>query len=397
MAAIRAAQLRKKVILLERNNSIGKKILMTGKGRCNITNSADIDVFLEKFGKQGKFFRSAFFAFSNQDLMNFFQSNGLELKIERQGRVFPVTDKATSVVRVISEALSANGVELADNKRVSDIKPGNGSFEIITEGREKIICKKVVLATGGLSYKATGSTGDGLRIAGKFGHKITPASPGLVPLVAKEAWLKELQGLALENIRITFKYGKSKIVSEIGELMFTHFGVSGPLVLDLSGKISILLAEHKDIGLFIDLKPGLEPEQLESKLLHKFQTKGNIHLKNLFKDILPQRLIAVFLNIAGIDPDRKTNQITSDQRRVIINLLKGLPLTITGTLLIEEAMVTGGGVSTEEIDPRTMESRLVPGLYFAGEVIDGAASSGGYNLQQAFSTGYLAGESAANA
>ena len=210
MAAIRAAQLRKKVILLERNNSIGKKILMTGKGRCNITNSADIDVFLEKFGKQGKFFRSAFFAFSNQDLMNFFQSNGLELKIERQGRVFPVTDKATSVVRVISEALSANGVELADNKRVSDIKPGNGSFEIITEGREKIICKKVVLATGGLSYKATGSTGDGLRIAGKFGHKITPASPGLVPLVAKEAWLKELQGLALENIRITFNTEKAK-------------------------------------------------------------------------------------------------------------------------------------------------------------------------------------------
>jgi hypothetical protein len=282
--------------------------------------------------------------------------------------------------------------------RITEIKPKLGSFVLSMEGSDNITAKKIVLATGGASYKATGSTGDGYNIARSLGHAIIPLKPGLVPLTTKELWIKHLQGVALENIRITFEYGdKKKIVSEIGELMFTHFGVSGPLVLDLSGEIVSILEEYKEIRLFIDLKPGLKFEQLESKFLHKFKVKGNVQLKNLMKDILPQKLIPAFLNVLDLKWEIKTNQVTQEQRRAIIQTLKAFPLTINGSLPLEEAMVTGGGVSTKEINPRTMESKLVPGLYFAGEIIDGAASSGGYNLQQAFSTGYLAGDSAANA
>ena len=222
-----------------------------------------------------------------------------------------------------------------------------------------------------------------------------PLSPGLVPLTVKEPWIKELQGLALEHIKITFEYGSKRLSSDVGELMFTHFGVSGPLVLDLSGKIMDILKEHKEVRLLIDLKPGLKDEQLESKLLHKFKIKGNIILKNLMKDLLPQRLVDRFLKLLYIGDGLKTNQITQEERRRIVANLKAFPLTITGSLPIEEAMVTAGGVTVKEIDPRTMESRIVPGLYFAGEIIEGAAASGGYNLQQAFSTGYLAGEKAA--
>lgn len=398
MAAIRAGQLGKKVVLVERNDAIGKKILITGKGRCNVTNIAPVDVFIEKFGKQGQFFRTAFFKFFNLDIIDFFGSKGLELKTERQGRVFPVTDKAASIIEVLKQYLAENNVTIIYNARLKWIKPKGESFILEMDGSDGISAKKVVLATGGASYKATGSAGDGYNIAYVLGHTIVPLKPGLVPLTTKEPWIRDLQGVALENIRITFEYGnKKKIVSEIGELMFTHFGVSGPLVLDLSGEVISILQEHKEVKLFIDLKPGLKTEQLESKLLHKFKVKGNVQLKNLLKDMLTQRLIPAFLNVLDLKWEMKTNQVTQEQRRAIIQTLKAFPLTITGSLPLEEAMVTGGGVSTKEINPRTMESKIVPGLYFAGEVIDGAASSGGYNLQQAFSTGYLAGESAASA
>ncbi len=397
MAAIRAGGLGKRVALLERNNSIGKKILLTGKGRCNITNAAPIETFIEKFGRQGKFFRTAFFKFFNQDVIDFFAAKGLELKIERQGRVFPITDRAVSVVDVLNVYLKEAGVDILYNAHVKKITPEDGAFVLNLEDGSQITAEKVILATGGASYKATGSTGEGYDIARTLGHTIIPLRPGLVPLKTKEQWVRDLQGLALENIRITFACGKKRICSEVGELMFAHFGVSGPLVLDLSGDIVLLLEGHGEVKLLIDLKPGLREEQLESKLIHKFKVKGNVQINSLMKDLLPQRLIPVFLKILDLRPAMKTNQVTQGHRREIVKTLKALPLTIIGALAIEEAMVTAGGVSTSQIDPRTMESKIVPGLYFAGEIIDGAASSGGYNLQQAFSTGYLAGESAGHA
>ena len=395
MAAITAAGLGKKVVLVERNDSLGKKIMITGKGRCNITNAASIDIFIKKFNPGGEFFRSAFFAFSGDDLMEFFRSKGLELKAERQGRVFPADDKAGSVIRVLEECLKENNVETIYGKRITSIKHKSGRFILDSDDAFGIEADRVIIATGGSSYKATGSTGDGFDIARQLGHKVAPLKPALVPLKTKEPWVKDLQGLALENIRIIIHCGNKKIRSAVGELMFTHFGVSGPLVLDMSGDIVSALEEHKEIKMEIDLKPGLRKEQIESKLLNKLAFKGNIQIKNLMQDILPKRLIAVFLSLLNIKPEKRTNQIAKQERSAIIDTLKAFPLIITGSLPIEEAMVTGGGVSKTELNPRTMESKLIPGLYFAGEIIEGAAPSGGYNLQQAFSTGYLAGMKAA--
>jgi predicted Rossmann fold flavoprotein len=397
MAAIRAAELGRKVVLIERNESLGKKILITGKGRCNITNVASIDDFMAKFGRSGQFLRQAFQAFFNDEVIEFFKSRGLETKTERQGRVFPVTDKARSVVEVLEKSLKDNKVEILFNTRLSGVSKTGDGFLLLSDNGQSIKAAHVIIATGGASYRATGSTGDGFDMAEKLGHKIIELKPGLVPLTTKEKWVKDLQGIALENIRITFTCGKKKIISEIGELMFTHFGVSGPLVIDLSADVIQLLSEYGEVKLAIDLKPGMRDEQLEASILHKFKVKGEVQMKNLMKDMLPNRMVEVFLKVIGVSRDKETNQITQDDRRRILRGLKGLELTINGSLPIEEAMVTGGGVSTKEIDPRSMQSRVVPGLYFAGEVIEGSAASGGYNLQQAFSTGYLAGESAANA
>jgi len=397
MAAIRAGQSGKDIILIERNRDIGRKILHTGKGRCNVTNIADIDTFIERFGKQGRFLRSAFFIFCNRDLIHFFEAKGLGMNIERQGRVFPSTNKASSVVRVLKEYLSDNKVEVLYNARLSSLGRRDGFFQLNIKGCDKIYAKRVVMALGGASYRATGSSGDGFRIAESLGHTVVPLKPALVPLKIKEPWVKQLQGLSLENVRISFKYGSKRVTSDIGEFIFTHFGISGPLVLDLSGAIVSLMRDHKEIPLFVDLKPGLEPKQIERRLLNEFGAKKTSKIKNVMKGLLPQKLIPIFIHISGLTPEKEVNQVTREERDAIKNLLKAFPLTATGSLPIEEAMVTGGGISTKEIDPRTMESKIVPGLYFAGEMINGCASSGGYNLQQAFSTGYLAGEKAANA
>ena len=401
MAAIRAAQLGRSVALIERNDSIGRKILITGKGRCNLTNTAPVDVFIKNFGRQGEFLRSAFFLFFNDDLVEFFRAAGLETKVERQGRVFPVTDSARSVVDVLKKRLAENGIEVLYGARLTGIRKAGDHFQLALEGRGDVRAKRVILATGGASYKATGSTGDSFTIAETLGHKVVPLTPALVPLKTKEKWVKDLQGLGLENIRLTFECGRKKAISETGELMFAHFGVSGPLVLDLSAKVLTMMDERQkrnepvEANLFIDLKPGLSAEQMEMRILKDFKAKGKTQFKNVMKGYLPQRLIEVFITLSGIDAGKEVNQITLKERRSIIGLFKAFPLTITGSLPLEEAMVTGGGVSTSQIDPRTMESRVVPGLYFAGEMIDGCAASGGYNLQQAFSTGYLAGEKAA--
>lgn len=398
MAAIRAGQLNRKIILVEKNESVGKKILITGKGRCNITNSAKIDIFIEKFGKSGQFLRTALSHFSNEDLIEFFKFKGLELKIERQGRVFPATDSAHSITNVLVEYLKENKVEIRYKHRIKDIRREKNYFILDTGNDSAIIAKKIILATGGASYKDTGSSGEGFQIARSLGHTISPLRPGLVPLRTKEEWVKELQGLTLKNVRALFVAGKKrKISSEVGEILLTHFGVSGPLILDLSNDIVSLLDEHKEVNLFIDLKPGIKAEEMENKLLREFKEHGGKEIKNMLSGLLPLRLVPIVIKLAGIAVNKKVNQVSKDERQSLAGILKALPLTIIGALPIEDAMVTYGGVSKNEINPRTMESKIVSGLYFAGEMIESGAPSGGYNLQQAFSTGYLAGESASHA
>lgn len=395
MAAIRAGQLGKNVMLIERNDTVGKKLKITGSSRCNITNTASLDTFMENFGRKGAFFRSAFAVFSNKRLMTLFNSKGLKFKIEENGRVFPITDKSRSVIKVLKEYLSENKVKINYNTRLVRIKKKEGYFSLDLGNDNYMATKKVILATGGVSYTATGSTGDGFDVAQKLGHKITPLRAGIVPLKAKEAWVKDLQGISLENVCLTFKYGKRKLVSDNGNMIFTHFGISGPLVLDLSSQIVSILEKNEIVNLFVDLKPEIGIQELEEKLISEFENRSKTEFKNLMKLFVPNRMIPVFTELSSMDPKKKANQIKKGERNKIVNLLKAFPLTITGSLSIEKAMVTCGGISRKEIDPQTMESKIVDGIYFAGEIIDFCAPSGGYNLQEAFSTGYLAGEMAA--
>jgi len=396
MAAIRAGALKKRTVLIERNDVVGKKIMLTGNRRCNITNTAGAEELIEAFGKQGRFLRTAFWAFSNSDLIKFFKANGLTMKVEERGRVLPSVGGANSVVRVLEGCLTKSKVMLMRGGRLTDINKKNDFFQLSIANKKKISAKKVILATGGVSYKSTGSSGDGFCFAKKLGHSIVPLSPALVPLKVKETWIKHLQGLSLSGVRISF-FADRKIISDKGEIIFTHFGISGPLILDLSGRIVLAHKERGEIPLFIDLEPDSSTKQIKDRLLKEFSAARKSQLKNLMKKILPRRLVPVFLNIAGVAPEKVTSRVSRGERHEIISLLKALPLTIIGSLPIEEAMVTNGGVSLKEINPRTMESKVVAGLYFAGEVVDTCAVSGGYNLQQAFSTGYLAGESAAYA
>lgn len=397
MAAIRAAQLGKDVILLERNRSIGRKIMITGKGRCNLTNSAGMDEFMAKFGKNGQFLRSAFYAFFNEDLMDFFRKNGLGVKVERQGRVFPSDDRSASVVKVLEKSLLDNKIPVMLEARVMSILNDGGMFSLRLDGGAEVMARKLILATGGASYKATGSSGDGFHLAKLLGHKFNPLRPGLVPLKTREKLAADMQGLTLKNIKITFECDGKKIASEVGELLFTHFGVSGPLVLDLSAQVVALLDTRKPVYVSIDLKPGLTAEQVDNRILRDIGEHGSISINTMLKEMLPVKMVPVFARMLKLDTAKRINQLTAAERRGVAGLMKSFVLTITEPLPLEEAMVTCGGIPVKDIDPRTMRSRIVPGLYFAGEIIDASASSGGYNLQQAFSTGYLAGESAANA
>jgi len=349
-----------------------------------------------RFALYGGFYRHAFARFSSGDLSRFFSGAGLSLKTERQGRIFPVTDKASSVNEVLEKEMRAAGVNVYFNARVISVTKSKESFKLTVEGIDRdIYARNVIVATGGCSYTGTGSTGDGFLFARSFGHDIEDLFPALVPLTVKEEWVKTLQGLTLKNVRIAFDCIKKKIVSGIGECMFTHFGISGPLVLDLSGEILPYVIKNGSVNAYIDVKPGLSQEQLEGKFLKEFVTKGNMDLKNYLDTILPRRLAVIFPEIAGILPGKKLNQITRPERKALAVFLKKLSFTIDGSLPLNRAMVTAGGVSIKQIDAKSMESKKVFGLYFAGEVIAGHAPSGGYNLQQAFSTGYLAGENAA--
>ena len=396
MAAIRAGHFSQNVTLIEKNPILGKKLLLSGKGRCNLTNACDLDSFLRRFSKNGEFLRDAFKKFFNKSLMQFFEDRGLKLKIERQLRVFPASDSSGSILGILKKELEKNRVKILYKTPVRDVIVQEDKVKGVLLSNNRIIeAEKIILATGGVSYAFTGSNGEGLEIARKLGHAVNPLKPGLVPLQIKQKYPKLLEGLTLKNIRLRFCYEKGRIASEMGELLFTDFGISGPLVLSLSARIVDWLWLNRKVYVEIDLKPALSKEQLNNRLLREFSANSKRTIKNTLKHLLPQRLVDIFLEIAKIYPDKKVSQITQRERESIVSLFKALRLDIVGSRPIEEAMVTRGGVSLKDIDPRSMESRCIKGLYLAGEMIDVDADTGGFNLQAAFSTGYLAGESAA--
>ncbi|MDP2927414.1 MAG: NAD(P)/FAD-dependent oxidoreductase [Candidatus Omnitrophota bacterium] len=396
MAAIRAQVLGQEVILLEKKSTLGNKLLLSGKGRCNLTNTEDLPNFLKRFSKNGDFLRDAFKKFFNQELISFFEQRGLKLKIERQLRVFPQSDRSAGILNLLENELVKVGVQVICRSKVVDLIVSGGRAKgVRLENGQNILCDRVILASGGASYSFTGSDASGINIAKRLGHVIVSLQAGLIPLDVKQNYVKKLEGLTLRNIKLKFSDAKREIISEIGELIFTSSGISGPLVITLSGKVIDLLAPNKTVFVDIDLKPALSIQQLDARLLREFKLNSKKSIKNMLKELLPLRLIMVFTDAAGIDPLKKCSQITQKEREKIISLLKGFHLEISGPRPIEEGMVTRGGVSLKQIDPRTMESRLVKGLYFCGEMIDVDADTGGFNLQAAFSTGYLAGESAA--
>lgn len=391
MAAIEGAQ----VTLLEKNEKTGKKIYITGKGRCNLTNACQREEFLENVITNPKFLYSAFAQLDNQAVMNFFEKAGCRLKTERGDRVFPVSDHSSDVIAALNGELKKNRVQVMLHTEVSELLLEEGSVKgvLLSDGK-KLHADAVIIATGGRSYESTGSTGDGYRFAKQAGHTIKDLRPSLVPFVVKEEWCKKLQGLSLKNVAVTLKKEKKKIYEGFGEMLFTHFGVSGPLILSAS---SFYTAKYsgQEVLLTIDLKPAMDREQLDKRILRDFEENAGKQFKNALDKLLPAKLIPVMIELSGIDPHKKTSEVTKKERSRLVELFKELKLTVNGCRGYGEAIITGGGVNVKEIDPKTMGSRLVNGLYFAGEVMDVDALTGGFNLQIAWSTGALAGKSAA--
>ncbi|MBP5426796.1 MAG: NAD(P)/FAD-dependent oxidoreductase [Clostridiales bacterium] len=391
MAAGESAKNGNKVILLEKNASLGRKLSICGKGRCNITNDTDVNGLMANIPSNGRFLYSAFNKFSNYDIINFFNKRGLKTKVERGGRVFPVSDDACDVVLVLEKYLKERKVTVEYNAVVNKINTSDGKVvSVALQGGRTIECDAVVVATGGKSYSATGSTGDGYKFARDLGHTIEPIKPSLVPLIIKEDWVKKLWGLSLKNVSIVIRdSNKKEIYKDFGEMIFTHYGVSGPIILSASRHI--VDYDYRGVSLAIDLKPALDTEKLDKRLIRDFEKYKNRQLKNSLNDLLPQKMIPVIIELSKVPEDKMVNCITKKERLGIVDLLKNLTMTIDGSRPINEAIVTKGGVRTNEIDPRTMESKIVKGLYFAGEVMDLDAYTGGFNLTIAFSTGYLAG------
>lgn len=397
MAAITAASYGADVTLIEKKDRVGRKLHITGKGRCNLTADVERDALIKGFPRNGRFLYSAFHTFSNQDLIRFFNERGLATKTERGQRVFPVSDDAGEVVRVLEEAVRRAGIRVKTASPVKAIQIENGMVIGVTTEKETFTADAVIVATGGLSYPATGSTGDGYRWAEKAGHTVADPRPGLVPLLAAEPWVAEMQGLSLRNVKATaFTDTGKKINEDFGELLFTHFGLSGPIILSMSHAIGEYLYEKKkNVTVRLDLKPALSEEKLNDRVQRDLTKHARKQYKNALGDLLPAKMIPVFIALSGIDPDKECSQITRAERLAMIRLLKGMEITVTGTRPIAEAIITAGGVSVKEIQPKTMESKIVRGLFFAGEVLDVDGYTGGYNLQAAFSTGYVAGLNAA--
>ena len=392
MAAGRAAEKGHEVHLYEKNNRIGKKILITGKGRCNVTNDSDVEGLLDNIPGNPYFMYSSFYQLDSFGTQEFFKNLGLELKVERGKRVFPVSDRSLDVVLALEKYIKQNNVKLHLESPVESIliEDGQAAGIRLKNGKEEK-ADGVIVCTGGLSYPGTGSTGDGYRFAKAAGHHVTKLYPSLVPLKTAENWCHELMGLSLKNIEITIKNNKGKkVYTDFGEMLFTHFGVSGPVILSASRHIILTIEEG--YKLYIDLKPAMDEKKLDARLLRDFEKFANKDFINALDELLPQKLIPVIIELAEIDPRKKVNSITKEERKRLVSLLKALPLTITGVTGYNEAVVTCGGIETDEIDPSTMESKLVKNLHFAGEVLDVDAYTGGFNLQIAFSTGYTAGE-----
>lgn len=395
MAAITAARRGFKVTLVEKNEKLGKKLFITGKGRCNITNAGDSEDLFNSIVTNRKFMFSSFNGFSNYDTLGFFDELGLHIKIERGNRVFPESDHSSDVIGALNRELKRLSVDVRLNTEVKDIIVNGGKATGVVvkcSGKESTIqADNVIVATGGNSYQSTGSTGDGYRFARKLGHSVTPIVPALVPFNVAEDWESDLQGLSLKNVSIVVLDGKQEIYSDFGEMLFTHFGVSGPLILSASSFAARRIKEHP-LKLVIDLKPALSQEQLDERILRDFDEEKNKAFKNSLDKLLPKKMIPVIVRLSDIDGNKKVNEITKQERQKLVSLIKGLELTITGLRGFNEAIITQGGINVREINPTTMESKLVKNLYFAGEVLDVDALTGGFNLQIAWSTGYAAAD-----
>ena len=401
MAAITSAEQGNNVTILEKMDSLGKKLLITGKGRCNITNSAEMAEFMNNIPENSKFLYSAFNSFNNQDIIDFLNKQGVATKVERGGRVFPVSDKAQDVLDAFLKRLKQLNVKIITNFEVTKIlTEHSNAIGVQGKNNEKILADKIILTTGGKSYPITGSTGDGYKLAQEVGHTVTSIKPSLVPLTCSgksKELCQQMQGLSLRNVAIKVKSEYKVIYQDFGEMLFTHYGLSGPIILSSSAilirykNIDELLKQNK-IKISIDLKPALDEEKLDSRILRDFEELKNKQFKNGLDKLLPRKMIEPLIQLIGINPEKRINEITKEERRNIVKTLKNLELTVNGFRPIEEAIITSGGISIKEINPKTMESKIIKGLYFAGEIIDLDAFTGGFNLQIAWSTGYVAGK-----
>ena len=395
-AAIAAAKNGHQVTLYEKNEKLGKKIFITGKGRCNITNAADMEEWFDAVVTNSKFLYSSFYGYTNQNVIDFFEDAGVPVKIERGNRVFPISDHSSDVIRALEREMKKVGVKVCLNTEVKSVEAEKDKFnKVVLKDTTTQTADACIVATGGLSYRSTGSTGDGFRFAENVGHKVTQCFPSLVPMETKEPWICELQGLSLRNVEAKILDGKKELYKDFGEMLFTHFGVSGPLIISASSYVGKKFmdknGQKKELTLEIDLKPALTEEQLDQRVLRDFEENHNRQFKNAITKLFPTKLIPVMLELGGIDPEKKVNSIEKEERKQFVHLIKHFRMTLTGLRDYPEAIITKGGVNVKEIDPGTMESKLVKGLYFAGEVLDLDALTGGFNLQIAWSTGYAAG------
>ncbi len=392
MAAWRAGSLGADVTVYEKNEKLGKKLFITGKGRCNVTNSSVLDAVFSNINRNPKFMYSSIYSFDNEAVMKLLESYGLKLKVERGNRVFPASDKSSDVIKTLERMLKDVHVKVELNKTVDRLLFDDGVCTGISfKDGKKVFADRIIVATGGLSYQSTGSTGDGYRFARDCGHTIVKTEPSLVGIETKEEWVKSLQGLSLKNATLSLKISGKEKYFELGEMLFTHFGISGPLVLSASAYLNEDTIKNKEVSISIDLKPGLSKEELDKRVLKDFEENINRNFINSLDKLLPQKLIPVIVNLSGIAPETKVNVIKSEDRKRLVELLKNLTVTPKKLRPIDEAIITRGGVNVNEVNPSTLESKLCKNLYFAGEVLDIDAMTGGYNLQLAWSTGYLAG------
>ncbi len=394
MAAITAAENGHSVQILEQNEKLGRKIYITGKGRCNVTNACEADKLFENVVSNPKFLYSAFNEFTNEQTMRFIEDAGCPLKVERGDRVFPVSDHASDVTAALERVLKKQNVRVRLHTKVQSLLWEDGRIlgVLLQKNQEKVLADAVIVATGGLSYPSTGSTGDGYLMAEWAGHTVTECRPSLVPFEIKETWCKDLQGLSLKNVRLTLLCDGKRIYEEFGEMLFTHFGISGPLVLSASSFYG--RCKKKDsVFVSIDLKPALSAEQLDKRILRDFEENLNRQFKNSLGKLFPAKIIPIMIKESGVDPEKKIHEVTKEERQALVRVTKNLQMQVSGLRGFAEAIITQGGVRVKEINPSTMESKLISGLYFAGEVLDLDALTGGFNLQIAWSTGYLAGRS----